>query len=903
MTDQAITICRFQHAKDNRPKAVALTWNALAKLLTTHQERTRKEGPLFSPTVYRPNTTRANGNVEVITAAVGDFDHGTTSEDLKARLEPYAHVLYSTYSSTAEAPRFRAVVRLARPIPASEWTAGVWEQINGGIFGGQNDPQTKDPARIYYLPSCPPGALRFVESHDGRPLDPDELPAVSATIPAPIGTEPHPNGKTWVAGALPVGRDAWRFVAEGAPDGSQRGRAVAAARNFLSAGYSVEDTAAKIWLGLKASPWDAAKGPWTEEEAKAIVRDLAQKPAPPIKARQKDHQRTNEPEWEPPTPFFRADVPVFPTDIFPSWLRAFVEAEATATQTPPDLAGMLVLSGVSTACAKKVVVRVRDGWREPVNVYVVVILPPGARKSAVFSDAAEPLEQYERAEAERLGPEIAEDQTRYRIAKSRLEHVQSQAAKAKPDEAGALAQQAADLSRELAVMTVPELPRLIVDDCTPEKASTLLRDQGGRLAVLAPEGDVFDLMAARYGNAPNFGVFLRGHAGDNLRVDRVGRPPEFVPQPALTVGLAVQPEVVRGLMGKPGLRGRGLLARFLFSWPASTVGHRDVKPPAVPESIRATYHRRMLDLLRLPFGTDQDGNSVAHTLTLSTEAWGVLEDFMRWLEPLLGEYGELHALADWGSKLAGAVVRIAGLLHMAGQDGESPAWRYPIAGQTMEAAIRLGHYLIPHARLAFAEMGADRDVEDARYVWRWIERAELDTFTKRDAHRGCRGRFTLADEIDPALGLLEAHHFIRERESEEEPKPGRPPSPVYEVNPLARGVLSIVSIVSKSHAHQKADEENANASGEEAEGMDTIDTNATNPPFEVGMLVFPINKKGERLWNHPVRITGVFEHEGQDWYSLEETTTCFPHEQLERAEEQPDPDGLLLGDDETDEVF
>lgn len=40
------------------------------------------------------------------------------------------------------------------------------------------------------------------------------------------------------------------------------------------------------------------------------------------------------PEWETPIPFDQFNLPPFPTEVFPGWLRAFVEAEATATQTP-----------------------------------------------------------------------------------------------------------------------------------------------------------------------------------------------------------------------------------------------------------------------------------------------------------------------------------------------------------------------------------------------------------------------------------------------------------------------------------------------------------------------------------------------------------------------------------------
>ncbi len=46
----------------------------------------------------------------------------------------------------------------------------------------------------------------------------------------------------------------------------------------------------------------------------------------------------------PPVPFDDFDLPAFPTDAVPGWVREWVEAEAEATQTPVDLAAMLALT-------------------------------------------------------------------------------------------------------------------------------------------------------------------------------------------------------------------------------------------------------------------------------------------------------------------------------------------------------------------------------------------------------------------------------------------------------------------------------------------------------------------------------------------------------------------------------
>ena len=134
------------------------------------------------------------------------------------------------------------------------------------------------------------------------------------------------------------------------------------------------------------------------------------------------------------------------------------------------------------------------------------------------------------------------------------------------------------------------MPRWLVDDATPEALAGLLATYG-RIALLSPEGDVFDQMAGRYNQAagPNLGVYLKGHAGDLLKVDRRGRPPEYVQRPCLTIGLTVQPEVLQGLAGRPGFGGRGLLARFLYSLPASLVGRRQPGAPPVPQAMADRY--------------------------------------------------------------------------------------------------------------------------------------------------------------------------------------------------------------------------------------------------------------------------------------------------------------------------
>jgi replicative DNA helicase len=489
--------------------------------------------------------------------------------------------------------------------------------------------------------------------------------------------------------------------------------------------------------------------------------------------------------WEPPIPFgVAAGLPEFPMEVLPGWLGDYVAAVATATQTPPDLAGMLALAVLATVAAGAVEVQPRPGWREPLCLFVAVGMDAGARKSSVFTALTRPVAEFERDQAAAALPAITETATLRRIADQAAAHAEAAAGKAPASQQEEARAEAIARAAEAASLVVPPVPRWLVDDATPEALAGLLAAYG-RIALLSPEGDVFDQMAGRYNQhaGPNLGVYLKGHAGDLLKVDRRGRPPEYVPRPCLTIGLAVQPEVLRGLASRPGFGGRGLLARFLYSLPASLVGRRQPGAPPVPQAVADRYALELQALaasLTVPAG---DGRPTV--LTLDPDAGEELLAFEHDLEPrLAADTGDLAHLAGWAAKLAGATCRIAALLHLAShlRDG----WAQPIAADTLAGAVQLAGYLVDHARAVFDLMGADPRTEDARWLLDWTTRTGQAHFTRRDAHHAApRGRFPKATDLDPVLALLEEHGWLRRVDADSPgPKGGRPPSPRFLVNPL-----------------------------------------------------------------------------------------------------------------------
>ena len=514
-------------------------------------------------------------------------------------------------------------------------------------------------------------------------------------------------------------------------------------------------------------------------------------------------------EWELPVPLTRVrGCPDFPVSSLPKALAEWVTAEAEATQTPVALAGVLALVVGAATMAGRVEVEVRKGWREPTNLFGVVALPPGNRKSAVMADAERPLLAAEEALIEQQRPDVAAAQSRRRILELRLKNFEAKAARAKSvPEAREYEAEAERLAEELAATAPQYFPRLVADDATPEAVAGLLAEQNGRLAVLSAEGGIFDTIAGRYSNGvANLDVFLKGHAGDDLRVDRRGRDAEIIKHPALTMALAVQPAVLVKIGESGVFSGRGFLARILYAVPASNVGSRAISPAPVSDRVAEAYVD-VLEKLAMEFANSTE----TAVVVFGVGAEAHFRTFEEAHEPRLAPVGgDLAHIADWAAKLPGAVARLAGILHVV---AHPDAWPGPIDASTVDAAIEIGHYFASQAIATFEIMAADPMLDKARLLGKWI--ADRTSFTRREAHRAHQTTFLRVADLDEVLELLIERGWVRPAEIyPSNPRGGRRKSERFIVNPFvavtngteltesppAGGFVTSVTAVSPSRA-------------------------------------------------------------------------------------------------------
>jgi len=470
--------------------------------------------------------------------------------------------------------------------------------------------------------------------------------------------------------------------------------------------------------------------------------------------------------WPELIPFVDSALPDFPADALPGVLRDWVEAVSESVQVPTDMPALLSLAVCSFCVSRKV--EINGGWFEPTNLYVAVLMPPGSRKSAVFTECLSPLERLEAALQESERETVARAQADRRMKEKTLAKLEGKAASGDQQ----ARHEAIDLASELATEPVPVLPRLLADNATSERLESLLAEQGERIMSASAEGGVFDVMSGKYSKSGtvSIDVYLKGHAGDSLRTDRVGRESVRIDKPTLTLAYAIQPAVIEGLSDNRSMAGRGLWARFLWAKPVNNVGSRSVDTDDVPEPVRQAYDKTVE---RLYFEAEE-----GTVLTLSPGAAKLFREWRIEAEAMKREGAELESIVEWGSKLEGATLRIAAVLHSVeyGPKGE-------VRPETMKSAILIARYLIPHAEAVLTmASAASKVISDAQYVWRWIVRQGKESFSKSEAQHHGKRRFPKANDIDAPLIELQRRGYIR-RSQGRQTGPGRP-TEEYEVNPI-----------------------------------------------------------------------------------------------------------------------
>ena len=478
-----------------------------------------------------------------------------------------------------------------------------------------------------------------------------------------------------------------------------------------------------------------------------------------------------EPVWRKPVSFDTFNLPDFPVEALPAGIREYVLEISEDKQAPVDMAAVLALVMLSVCNQKKYRIEIKPGWQEPVNIFALIVASPSERKSQVIGAMQGALNEYVRHYN-------FEHRADYDFAKLERDKLKANAdALAKEWKKGNVTkEQMKEALKELEDYIMPTQMRLFAQDATSEAICGIMAENGGRVAIVASEGDEFGSLGTRYSNDPNFAPWLMGYSEENMIIDRANGKQLSIDRASMTVGMMAQPVTLAEVMGNRKFAGRGITSRFLYSLPKSLVGKRRYETKPVSEESKSKYRQIMWSLLDVALRKEPI------IITLSKEAGELMHSFYDEIEHKQAD--ELIELGGWAGKLVGNVGRIAANLCLAEQiPGMKQIPDTLVASaKNVEDAITIGRYFIEHAQRAFSPVCDNSVLKTAKKILEIIQREQKAEFTLRALTRHFSSAGQRKEVLTPALNLLTDLDYLEIKE-ESYRGFGRPRAVTYLVNP------------------------------------------------------------------------------------------------------------------------
>lgn len=454
----------------------------------------------------------------------------------------------------------------------------------------------------------------------------------------------------------------------------------------------------------------------------------------------------------------------FPVDVLPDPVARLVTEGAAAIGCPPDFLALPALAVAAGAIGRSVSLNLKPGYFAPASIFGACVGPPSDGKTPALKAVAVAPRRIDMA----LAAEHEQAMERWR---DEAERPGPDGKRPKPPPA-------------------PKPRRIDVDDITMEALPPILAQNPRGLVMVRDELTALVLGLNQYkgGKGNDRSILLKLWSGDSITKDRVTHEnfvPIRCPHPCLSIVGGLPPDML-GEMGDAKGRADGLLDRFLFCYP-DPMPVPEWSERGIPEDVTADWCALVARLWERSMAA-KDGKDVPNVVFFTPEGKAIWEaeydahatemNASEFPPTLRGAWGKLR-------EQAGRLALILTLLDHAADPTADP-FAVPSAGPRIVAnAWRLVAYFKAHTRRVHAAISQGRGIGGGRVVQaivEWLRSGQRLSFSERELTQA--RRWIEAADLAEALKYLADRNAIRRRpDPEPDPKGGRPPLPVYDVNP------------------------------------------------------------------------------------------------------------------------
>ena len=407
--------------------------------------------------------------------------------------------------------------------------------------------------------------------------------------------------------------------------------------------------------------------------------------------------------------------------FLPEKLAKYVEAVSNYCDVDSDMCILPLLSMLSLCLQGKAVVKYpTNNHTEPINLYALTVVTPGQRKSEITKLFRFPIDEYQQKYN-------ADNAANIKAYTDKVEFYENAIRREKNSPKGNLTN-IQQYRQKIDSLTPYHNKKMYLTDTTPEALARELYLHGEKMSVFADENTFIEIMGGLYSKSgTNYNIVLCAYDGSPYIISRQTAENIQLYNPLLTVFSMVQDEPFFKAFHNKNFSGKGLLERFLFSFPERKAGNRKFTTPNIPKQLTEDYRNMITKLLEIPT------NNKLPILQFDSKSIGYLENYFNMVQRKEQKDGIFEGHEDYAEKQFAKVMRVAALFHLT-EHTETEK----INSDTTLKAINIGLWSEAQALKAFGVIGESPEIATQKYIVRKLQTLDKSEITKSELVRLCQ---------------------------------------------------------------------------------------------------------------------------------------------------------------------
>lgn len=484
------------------------------------------------------------------------------------------------------------------------------------------------------------------------------------------------------------------------------------------------------------------------------------------------------PAWEPiQYSCVETALPPFPIDALPIVCAEMAQETSNVIKTKIEVAALAILAICGSAMGNKTFARIHSVITRS-NTYKIVFQKRGERKSTLFNELIEPVNEWIAEMSETYNKSSYE----HSLKKKKLQVLESELSKLQgaeevdAEKVAAMEKKIYQLEEEVR-KNLPVSPCYISNNATNSGIIEIMKNTGGIAAIFSDDGrDVIQIICGLYtGGETQESLYVKCYGG--LQPESRGRSGNIITihHPCLNLFVMVQPDKISKMAETETFRESGFISRIEFCYPESLVGKKDAngnlirkfEDREISPKVKHTYSALVKKLLDSYYITNEIRYVPVHPD--AKQEWIKFHDYFEWHSDEDGKFGDK---LDFLVRLPEKALKYALIITLIEDEKE-------ISLANMQKGIKLAEYYAAHATKIMDIIFNRTLPPECNKILRQIDKKFMDGFSLNDILQYANLDKDVA--ID-ALKILTKKNFIRVMPAEPVEK-RKPASPRYEVNP------------------------------------------------------------------------------------------------------------------------